>query len=1236
MPRRPRCLVRWTIVASALLPAVAAHGQQILRVDDDAPLGGDGFSWNTAYRYLRDAIQAAGPGSGVAEIRVAQGWYYPDDTEYHLFCPPPGNCTDDPKAWFFQPAAWPDFQAFRGGYAGLAGPDPDARDPVLFETVLSGDIQQDGELNHFSNHVILFSGEEIEIDGFTIRDGNARMDFPQQNRFGGGLRMQSPGTIRRCTFVNNRSEPGGNNEGGGGLYINATNGVTVDRCIFVFNSSTDNGGALSITNAPVRLTNCIFAHNSAGLKGGAVHLLGSSAANAPSFINCTFYGNQAGQVAESIFNDYNTGSTVLVYNSIAHQIFHGNGSNTFTFLDYCATAELDPDVDLGDHNIGVCCVLYVNPDDPNDDYHNLDFHLDLGGDAAPLVDAGSNELVPPDIPHDFEGNARIVDGHGDGSPAVDIGAYEFVPGCPLCPGARVWTGEGLDDAFESIDNWDIGPPGPANSAIFLLPDAHLVDFDSGISNYRLETQRGDVTLQLDGHSYLLTKLDDFFEPPLIVGKAPGQMATLRIEDGELLAQGGAVLGQVADAVGAMEVGSGANVGIGPLPTIGELRIGSFGRGMLHVTDEGLDVPTHLACFEATIGEDPAAPSSAVVSGPFALWDLFVLLTVRHGSLTLSDGAVVYAGFGIFVLPEGAIQGEGTISGIVFNVGDLMPGNSTGTLTIDGDYRQVEEDDPLLGTGSGSLFLDLGGTTPGVDQDQLVVTGEAQLGGGLFISLTGPFEPQLDDTFSILQAASIASPFDVVFAPGLPGGRFMRLAYGLGPSGSATVVVDDLESLFTFDDNDPIDVSGGVPSAVAVGDLDGDGDEDVAITLLGATAHDNGAVLVLRNDGFNPQGQWLIEGTTQTTVGREPSGIAIGLFDNDADADVAVTNAGDDDVSVLINSGLGDGSFGLPGVFSVGDQPSDVAVADFNGDTFDDLIVSNAGDDDVRVLDGDGTGTFLAGASFGTGLSPLAVDPSDLDNDKDPDAVAANAVSNTITVAFNLGGSLAAPITIPVGAGPLDLGASDFDGNTFVDVVTANNGDGTVSVVLNNGDGTFAPAVNLPVGDEPRSITPIDLEGDADDDVAVVAKDALGERVVQVLRNDLSGGQLIFASAAELAAGEDPALVTRGDLDDDTLEDLITVNETLGLGPASMGPVPMGSVKARPNVTGAMGCPWDCDGLDDGIVSVTDLLALLAQYNPQSPTNCTGGSCDYNGDGCVDVVDLLKLLAHYDPAGLGCP
>ncbi len=71
---------------------------------------------------------------------------------------------------------------------------------------------------------------------------------------------------------------------------------------------------------------------------------------------------------------------------------------------------------------------------------------------------------------------------------------------------------------------------------------------------------------------------------------------------------------------------------------------------------------------------------------------------------------------------------------------------------------------------------------------------------------------------------------------------------------------------------------------------------------------------------------------------------------------------------------------------------------------------------------------------------------------------------------------------------------------------------------------------------------------------------------------------------------------------------------------------------------AQPCPWDCDDSKDGNSNVADLLALLGQYDVDSPDNCTGGSCDYDASGCVDVVDLLKLLAHYttDPGGIGCP
>ena len=68
------------ILVSLLVLATNVHGGAILFVDDDAPLSGDGTSWNTAYRFFQDALSDAS-GGGISEIHVAQGTYKPDRNE---------------------------------------------------------------------------------------------------------------------------------------------------------------------------------------------------------------------------------------------------------------------------------------------------------------------------------------------------------------------------------------------------------------------------------------------------------------------------------------------------------------------------------------------------------------------------------------------------------------------------------------------------------------------------------------------------------------------------------------------------------------------------------------------------------------------------------------------------------------------------------------------------------------------------------------------------------------------------------------------------------------------------------------------------------------------------------------------------------------------------------------------------------------------------------------------------
>ena len=74
-------------MAAAIIMAVSTAQAAIIVVDDDAPLGGDGLSWNTPYRFLQDALFDAANDPTMTEIRVAQGTYTPDEDEAGVVMP---------------------------------------------------------------------------------------------------------------------------------------------------------------------------------------------------------------------------------------------------------------------------------------------------------------------------------------------------------------------------------------------------------------------------------------------------------------------------------------------------------------------------------------------------------------------------------------------------------------------------------------------------------------------------------------------------------------------------------------------------------------------------------------------------------------------------------------------------------------------------------------------------------------------------------------------------------------------------------------------------------------------------------------------------------------------------------------------------------------------------------------------------------------------------------------------
>jgi hypothetical protein len=146
------------------------------------------------------------------------------------------------------------------------------------------------------------------------------------------------------------------------------------------------------------------------------------------------------------------------------------------------------------------------------------------------------------------------------------------------------------------------------------------------------------------------------------------------------------------------------------------------------------------------------------------------------------------------------------------------------------------------------------------------------------------------------------------------------------------------------------------------------------------------------------------------VGHEPASVAIGDLNGDNQPDLAIANwdckhlgslyfSCSSSVSVLLNRG--GGSFRARRAYAAGNGPESVAIGDLNGDELPDLVTADYGGNSVSVLANNGGGTFGAKLDYRTGRRPLQVAIGDLNGDGKLDLATANA--NTVSVLLNTPG-----------------------------------------------------------------------------------------------------------------------------------------------------------------------------------------------------------------------------------------
>jgi hypothetical protein len=116
---------------------------------------------------------------------------------------------------------------------------------------------------------------------------------------------------------------------------------------------------------------------------------------------------------------------------------------------------------------------------------------------------------------------------------------------------------------------------------------------------------------------------------------------------------------------------------------------------------------------------------------------------------------------------GTLSGSGLIQGDVLMGGTMSPGDSPGSLTIQGNYTQLS---------GGTFFAELAGLTPGTQYDQLVVSGLATLDGRLDVVLLNGFVVKVGDSFVLMTFGSETGQFSMLDLPTLTAGEMWRLSY----------------------------------------------------------------------------------------------------------------------------------------------------------------------------------------------------------------------------------------------------------------------------------------------------------------------------------------------------------------------------------------------------------------------------------------------------------------------------
>ncbi|MFY8127671.1 MAG: FG-GAP-like repeat-containing protein, partial [Chitinophagaceae bacterium] len=344
-----------------------------------------------------------------------------------------------------------------------------------------------------------------------------------------------------------------------------------------------------------------------------------------------------------------------------------------------------------------------------------------------------------------------------------------------------------------------------------------------------------------------------------------------------------------------------------------------------------------------------------------------------------------------------------------------------------------------------------------------------------------------------------------------------------------------------------------PTSITVGDLDLDGKPDLVVAN-----YYTGDISIYRNTSTSG----TINSSSFATkedfyVGGIPTSIAIGDLDGDGKPEIVVANAGPYSINIFNNySSSGSILFNQVADIYTADEPTFVAIGDLDTDGKFDLVVANRNTSSISIYKNNSIigyidpSTFDANVDFTTGDEPTSVAIGDINGDSKPDLAITNRISNTVSILQNTStngsidvSSFNTKVDFSVGDEPVSIAIGDIDGDGKPDIAVANSQSYYLSVLHNTHNSgnistsSFATQEAFGTYNKVNSIAIADLTGDGKPDLAVSVHES---SAMNVFRNTSTSGIInssSFAARVDILGLSYTRSVAVADFDGDGKPDL---------------------------------------------------------------------------------------------------